>query len=44
MMVVNGLLLIQVLREGLSDKVTLTINLNEGLGGTINVYILLNIE
>ena len=44
MMVVNRLLLIQVPREGLFDKVTLSINLNEGLEGTINVYTLLNIE
>lgn len=31
-------------REGLSSKVTLSINLNEGLEGTINVHTLLSIE
>lgn len=44
MMEVRGLLLLQVLREGLSNKVTLSINLNEGLEGTINVHTLLSIE
>lgn len=43
-MAVNGLPLMQMLREGLSDKVTFEHQPDEGLEGTMNLYTLLNIE